>query len=110
VNEKTLDLIRDAAAKVGIEAARLWPQMVVLHWVESIVAVVTMIFFATLASVGLRWAWRHLDDYEDGAHLVMGASLVVLLMLSFTFFLDGPRLVATLFAPEAALALKLVRK
>ncbi|HAM54150.1 MAG TPA: hypothetical protein DCQ64_01525 [Candidatus Rokubacteria bacterium] len=109
--DKALELLTAAAEKVGVEAARVWPEMVRLHWAIAIAQ--TVLFSLMLLVVGWAFGYsirRFHREAEDGwavAFVCCAAALLVMLIISAV---EGPSVIAALFAPEASLIRSMVGK
>ena len=118
--DQFVELFRNAAIVVGIEAARVWPQMVLLHWIK---AVWTTILYITVLPLAAVITWRSVklavtkqtewEEYRFNiVHLkviaggVTGGMVTTILLLSL--LLSGSTTLGTLVAPEASLVKQII--
>ena len=107
--DQFVELMRNATELVGIEAVRLWPKMVFLHWIKG---VGNMITFASLATIGFVVIWKKSNMFDDDkstgrdfAVLIIGAAFAFVGAMGL--LIEGPNLLARIFEPEADLVLRL---
>lgn len=108
--EKVAELVAAAAAKVGVEAARVWPEMVRYRWVTAVAELIGLAFATLVLSVLL---WRSMvlykRSYEDEVWLVaVVLSGLLLLVCLGAVTIVGPTIVGTIIAPEASLVRSLL--
>jgi len=109
--DQFIELMREAAILVGIEAARLWPQMVLFHWLK---AVGFWILMLTSLSISIRYifsaqkAFKLTPDEGDSYFPQMVFAAVFGVPAMIVLVADGARQFAILFAPEASLAIRMI--
>lgn len=118
--EQFVEMFRDAAAVVGIEAARVWPQMVLLHWIKAVwavflfVAVLPLSLFIGVRSVRLGFAEREEFEKRDTnllqVKVIVGSvvGLAVGMFLLIGLLIGGGSTLGTLIAPEASLVKQII--
>lgn len=115
--EEFARLIQQGADVVGIEAARLWPSIVMVHW---IVALVDLVFVPVIVGVvslcGLKMARAAVSDKASRAdtEMIWGGSAIFIgifaLLLSVAYAFSFSTMISTLFYPEASYVVKLIDK
>lgn len=119
--DKLAELIGKLAVTVGVQVERLWPQIVYVYWLRSLVEIastpplILLLFFAA-AKVWAR-AQRLGKDHFGGlseSAMIMSVGAVVLVVggsiLSFIYLAALPGLIATVVAPEASFVLNRLPK
>lgn len=108
-------LLREAAGVVGVEAVRLWPQIVAITFVQSLSLVVLDTGSATLFAVLMRRCWRRhrqlVDrDGDDWVPVIPASAAVVCGGLSlFCLWMVTLQLPGVLY-PEAKTVLDLIAR
>ncbi len=121
--DKLAELIAGAAERLGIEAVRVWPQIVMVTWIRSLVylAMIVALYVATYVICRRVAAWitrpRSDGEYVFGddetgfmqflGEFVGGAVLAIGLMIATRSL---PDVMAGVFAPEAMTVLRMVGK
>ena len=118
--DQFVELFRNAAIVVGIEAARVWPQMVLLHWIKAVwtvflfIAVLPVSLFIGTRSIQLGFAKKEeFDKYGINllqVKVIAGSvgGLVVSAFLLLALLIGGGRTLGTLIAPEASLIKQII--
>ena len=109
--EQFVELMRNATELVGIEAVRLWPKMVFLHWINGILHLAG---FGAMVTIGFMMVWVKANLFDDPKStgkdftvLIIGAALVFI--GSIALMVEGPSLLARILEPEADLVIRLFR-
>lgn len=114
--EELTKLLAEAATKLGIEAARLWPQLVLITFIKSAFWSAVLLLF--LATGPLIWVSRfrfmvvHWDE-EDIDFPTIFVTLSVLITFPFIGLIALvvlPNQLAGVFVPEAITVLDLLKQ
>ena len=118
--EAFAELIQKAAGILGVEAARLWPKVVFVYWVQNIGWMVSTPLAWLLAVLGCRRLvakFRARYDeaaYDDGILICLGIVIgllgVLAAILTLIMVFDGPRALAAILEPEGAYVKSLLTK
>lgn len=110
--ETFAELIREGAAVVGIQAVRLWPDVIAAYWLSAIAPVLlTPVFIALLTAVAYKanahvgeWGNGHDDPFKViavvGYVFAIGSSLIWLTQFGINLHI--------IFYPEAAYVARLI--
>lgn len=109
--EHFVNFMREAATLVGIEAARLWPKMVLVHWIKAMGALVGGVGLTVsgpiMAYFGFKYGGK--NDWDRPQDMFLSAIGVIVCAVAGLWLLIGlPSNIATLMEPEASLMLQLL--
>lgn len=116
-----IELLREAGGKVGIEAIRLWPQIVGITFVKSVFWTVATPLLVVAWVVATRWlrgkaralnaADRDMDRFDTFAVTASAVLLVAIGgFLVAALVSDWPNNIVGVFYPEAKTVLDLITK
>ena len=109
--EKLLELMTAGAAKLGMEASRVYPELIRLWWWQNLAEAVAMLLLVLAAvEVGRRCLRTAIaaDDESAGipAFIVAIISAITVLVGTIGILINFSGWVAALAAPEASLLLQ----
>ena len=104
--EQFAELLREAAVVLGTEAARLWPQIVLVTFVKALASLIGLVFLFICISALFMFG-RGLKDENDKGTIYLGGTilLAVFIMIAIVGF---PNICAGIFAPEGQTALNII--
>ena len=115
--DKFAELLAQAAKILGLQVERLWPRIVWIYWVETLVETLVLIPVILLGIYLSRWLFRqakkHADDHSDAdipLYVAGGACVAGVLIILLAFFFTFGSTIATLIDPEAAYVRHLTKK
>ena len=113
--EQFVALFQNVAEQLGMQAARLWPQVVMITFVKSLTNVVGELLIIVTSAVTIRrvwpWAWHITDESGDNGTLFLASGLTAVgVILSLIMLADLPNQLSGTFYPEAATVLRLIGK
>jgi hypothetical protein len=106
-------LLTNAATSLGFEAARLWPQVVMITFVKSVWSIVifNVMLIPAIALPIRTWKWVKAQpntwEYSDDIGWFVG-SLAVLAGFLFIYLVSMPDALAGAFAPEAKTVMDII--
>jgi hypothetical protein len=124
--DKLAELIASATERLGLEATRIWPQMVLLTWVKAVTELVLTVAVMLVAALVARQAWGSyyrlrravpnptagtIDDDAQGFATIrffLGASACGVALITMCFSLSD--WIGAIVAPEAMTVMRLIGK
>lgn len=117
--EALVELVDKWATLLGLQATRLWPQVILLYWVTTLGQAVVGVLLLCLSWIGSARAFRKSNEarrkwdeephnrfescHAADAYLTIGViAAVVWVITLIVVIVTAPGIIATLFAPEAA--------
>jgi len=121
VNDKLAETLAQIAERLGFEAVRVWPQIVMLTWLEAVFWVIVDPIIIALALVGFFKALHRFkatkdstsetDTFEDFPEPLLAAMVMVICAgIAFSFLFGFAGYLPAVFYPEAKTVLKLAGK
>ena len=109
--EKLLELMTAGAAKLGMEASRVYPELIRLWWWQNLAEAVAMLLLVLAAvEVGRRCLKTAIDAADESAaipaFIVAIISAITVLVGTIGIIINFSGWVAALAAPEASLLLQ----
>ncbi len=122
--DKLAEVIASLAQQLGMEAGRLWPEVVRVAYYRALAELIVMpVFFIGLASFSAycltRGYRKHLEcnrsserlpDTHEGWYIVGFISLVLTGLVLFAMFIVIPIDISVMMAPEGTVVLRLIGK
>ena len=114
--EKLGEVLARVAEQLGVQAAALWPKVVLYHWIVS------LFWAVTLPALSVTAVWTFLRCYRKTRAVSWDFEKAVPcpfwtvawgpagLVLAFVMLVEYPKILASVFSPEAGVVYKALGK
>lgn len=103
--EQFAELLREAAVVLGTEAARLWPQIVLVTYIKALAG---LVMFLLLVGIGAVVAVLTFKVKDEMMSVVAALSIFIWVLIAACAFFALPGIFAGIFAPEGQTALNII--
>jgi hypothetical protein len=124
--DRLAETLARIAEQLGMEGARLWPQIVLLTWTRAIIDFIASLVFATILAVAsimaMRYARRRVAMHEEGDYshglgddtmgwwiLFFGAAIMLAIVPPILVWSAFDSSFVTILQPEAVTAERLLK-